>query len=201
MDKFEPRVDEYIAKSAEFAQPILEHVRELIHQADPGIVEVIKWGCPHFDAYGGPVAGMAAFKQHIGLNFWKTKLMDDPNGLFREEEGYGGLGKITSLEDLPADDILIRYFRNAIELNKAGKRVSTKKTWPTEELAVPDDLIEAFKDNVEAMQNFQKFSPSAKKDYLVWLAEAKTESTRLKRLETMLEWVSEGKKRHWKYEK
>jgi uncharacterized protein YdeI (YjbR/CyaY-like superfamily) len=202
MEHFDPRIDDYIAKAPVYAQPIIKHIRTLIHHAAPQITEVVKWGHPHFD-YKGPMMGIGAFKEHMGLNFWKSTLMDDPAGLFAtaEKGTAGSIGKIKSLADLPADDVLIAYIRNAVELNEKGIKLppAKKEASPKAELVVPDDLIEAFKTNTDAMQHFQQFSPSAKREYLEWLAEAKTEATRIKRLATMLEWVAEGKTRNWKY--
>lgn len=204
MEQFDPKIDAYIAKSPAFAQDMMIHLRELIHQAVPQVKEVIKWGCPHFD-YKGLMIGIAAFKEHIGIHFSKSVLMDDPAGLFaRAEKGTAGsIGKVKSFADLPADDVLLAYITNAMALNEKGVKVSAakKEASPKAELPVPDDLIEAFKTNTDAMQHFQRFSPSAKREYLEWLADAKSEATRSKRLETMLEWVAEGKTRHWKYKK
>ncbi|MES2276633.1 MAG: YdeI/OmpD-associated family protein [Bacteroidota bacterium] len=201
MEQYDPRIDTYIAKAPAYAQPIITHIRQLIHQAVPGVVEVIKWGHPHFD-YKGPAFGIGAFKEHLGLNFWKSTLMDDPQGLFVDNGGTAGsLGKIKSLADLPADDILLTYFHHAIELNEKGIKITKKEPAEKTELIVPDDLIEAFKSNEDALKHYEQFSYSAKKEYLSWLEEAKSADTRAKRLETMMEWVYEGKTRHWKYKK
>ncbi|QKJ28968.1 YdeI/OmpD-associated family protein [Mucilaginibacter mali] len=203
MENTEPKVDAYIAKSPAYAQPIITHLRKLIHQVTPQVTEVMKWGHPHFD-YKGPFMGLAAFKEHLGLNFWKSTLMDDPAGLFAaaEKGSAGSIGKIRSMADLPADDVLITYMLNAIDLNEKGiKLPPPKKTEEPKELEMPTDLIEAFKSNTGTLQHFEKFSPSAKKEYISWLDEAKSEATRQKRLDTMMEWVAEGKTRHWKYKK
>ena len=200
MEHFDPRIDDYIAKSPAYAQPILTHIRTLIHHAAPGITEVLKWSCPHFDYNGAPAISMAAFKAHLGVNFWKRALMDDPTGIFKtEDKSAGNIGKISSMADLPPDEVLIAYIRNAVELNEKGIKLPKKPAAPKTELTVPDYLIDAFKTHTKAMQNFEQMSYSCKKEYLQWLDEAKTEATRTKRLETMLEWVTEGKTRHWKY--
>lgn len=202
MENLDPKIDAYIAKSPAYAQPIIKHLRQLIHQAVPQVTEVIKWGHPHFD-YKGPFMGIGAFKEHMGLNFWKSTLMDDPAGLFKNDGNAGDIGKIKSLTDLPADDVLLSYIHHAADLNDKGIKLAAPQKKPIEkaELEVPADLIEAFKANTNAMQQYEQFSPSAKKEYLQWLAEAKSADTRAKRLETMIEWVSEGKTRNWKYKK
>jgi len=201
MVQYDPRVDDYIEKSATYAKPILVHLRELMHLASPLITETIKWGFPHFD-YKGTVCSMAAFKEHLGFGFWKSSLLHDPHGFFAgHKESAGSIGKITSLADLPPDEVLIDYIRRAIDLNEKGIKVAVKKDAkpPKAELEVPDDLIAAFKINTNAMQQFEQFSPSAKREYLEWLIDAKSADTRAKRLTTMMEWVAEGKTRHWKY--
>jgi len=197
----DPRIDDYIEKSADFAQPILKHIRDLVHAAFPAIEETIKWGMPFFD-YKGTVCSMASFKQHCVFGFWKSALLPDPYNLLKENAGeaMGQLGKITSLQDLPGDQILIEYIQNAVRLNEEGKK-ATKKTIERTELIIPTYLIEALEPNRIAFENFEKLSYSNKKEYIQWLEEAKTEATRTKRLQTTLEWLTQGKSRNWKYER
>src|SRR5688572_15960475 len=119
--KKDPRIDEYISKSAGFAQPVLKHFRALIHKTCPNVQEKIKWGFPHFDYEGGPMSHMAAFKQHCAIGFWKASLMKDASKLVdtaKTEEAMGHLGRITSLQDLPKDAVLIRYIKDAMKLNE-----------------------------------------------------------------------------------
>jgi len=195
-------IDRYIAKSAEFAIPILTHLRKVIHQADARIEEKIKWGMPFFDCKG-PVCNFAAFKKHCTFGFWKASLMDDPIKLFEEsKDAMGSLGQIKSLADLPSDEVLIAYIQQAIKLNEEGKKVSPKtKSTEKKELNVPEDLAAAFKNNQAALETFSNFSYTNKKEYLEWLTEAKTAETRAKRLETAIDQMAEGKSRHWKYAK
>lgn len=196
------QVDQYIIKSAEFAIPILDHLRNLVHKADARIEEKIKWGMPSFD-YKGIVCQMAAFKHHCVFGFWKASIMEDEYGIFKDKaEAMGGLGKITSFDDLPADEILIAYIQQAIQLNEDNVKLPAKpKSAEKKELLVPEYFIDALREDPKALAVFQNFSPSNKKDYVLWLEEAKTEATRLKRLETAVEWIGEGKSRMWKYQK
>jgi uncharacterized protein YdeI (YjbR/CyaY-like superfamily) len=201
MEQYDSRVDAYIEKSAEFAKPILKHVRNLVHQASPDLKETMKWGCPFFD-YNGPVCQMAAFKQHCGFGFWKATLMDDPYKILnQQEETAGSFGRITSLSDLPGDDILIEYIRHALKLNAEGIKAPArpKKNVDKGELLVPEYFVEALNENALAKQQFDKFSVSQKREYTSWFEEAKTEATRTKRIASAIEWISEGKIRNWKY--
>jgi uncharacterized protein YdeI (YjbR/CyaY-like superfamily) len=195
-------IDQYIEKSAPFAIPILVHLRELVHRACPEAEEKLKWGFPHFD-YKGVYTSMAAFKEHCAFNFWKAKLMPDPLGLLgeKEEKAMGHFGRIRSLEDLPPDEILLEYLLRAKELNDLGVKVTPKKPSEKEkqELEVPGDLQAALKGNLAAQVFFDKFPYSHRKEYIMWINEAKTGATREKRIATTVEWVAEGKGRNWKY--
>jgi uncharacterized protein YdeI (YjbR/CyaY-like superfamily) len=202
MPKKNPSVDAYIKAAAPFAQPILNHLRELVHKACPAVEETIKWGFPHFD-YKGIMCSMAAFKEHCAFGFWKSALMNDKEKVMevKEREAMGNFQKITSLADLPADKILIAYIKEAKMLNENAVKLPPRKKTTNKKLVVPAYFLKAIKRNADAWKNFEKLSYSNKKDYLEWIEEAKTEATRQKRMDTSVEWISEGKSRNWKYMK
>jgi uncharacterized protein YdeI (YjbR/CyaY-like superfamily) len=202
MEKFDPRIDAYIAKSADFAKPILIHIRQVVHQASPLITETVKWGMPFFD-YKGPVCMMAAFKQHLGFGFWKASRLNDPDHLLQgsdEEAAAGSFGRIVTLGDLPSDKALMDFVQQMIKINESGVKEAKKPSAPKAELAMPANFEKLLRGNLVAMDNFEKFSPSKKREYLEWFAETKSDATREKRIEQALEWISEGKSRHWKYQ-
>jgi len=201
MEQYDSRVDAYIEKAAPFAKPILSHLRKLVHETSPLLTETMKWGFPFFD-YKGSVCQMAAFKEHIGFGFWKQKLLNDPGKLIKEEDGTAGsFGKITSLSELPADEILVDFIRQAIKLNEPEnkKHAVKKETAPKALIEMPADFAALLGGNPKALETYYNFSPSSKREYLEWIVDAKTDATRLKRMETAVEWISEGKTRHWKY--
>ncbi|MES2268736.1 MAG: YdeI/OmpD-associated family protein [Bacteroidota bacterium] len=204
MEKFDARIDAYIDKSADFAKPILTHLRQLVHKASPEITETMKWSAPFFE-YKGVLCFMMAFKQHAGFGFWKAENLPDPHGMIRDEGNAGSIGKLTTLADLPDDDVLIWYIRQAMEVKNSAPtaKVSapkiSKAPAAATPLATPDYLIELLADNAEAAEHFDSFSPSQKKEYIAWFEEAKTEATRNKRLAEGIAWMSEGKTRNWKY--
>ena len=196
----DPRVDAYIAKSAEFAQPILRHLRKLVHRACPAAVETIKWGMPSFTYRDSILCGMAAFKAHGTFGFWHQGMTKAIGADSRKaEEAMGSLGRITSLSDLPSDKDMLGYIRRAMELTEAGgpARPKPKAKKP---LALPADLLAALKKNTKAHGQFAEFSPSKRRDYIEWIIEAKRPETRASRLATTIEWVAQGKARNWKYE-
>ncbi len=203
MGKKDKKVDAYIAKSAEFAKPILTHLRTLVHQACPEVEEVIKWGFPNFD-YKGVLCNMAGFKQHCSFGFWKASLMKDPNKILAvtDRNSMGHFDRITSLKDLPTDKILLAYIKQAVELNELGVKRKVKVTPKgSKTIDTPDYLEKILKKNKMAREVFENFAYSHRKEYIQWFEEAKTEETRNKRIAQAIEWISEGKGRNWKYEK
>jgi uncharacterized protein YdeI (YjbR/CyaY-like superfamily) len=202
MGKKDPRIDAYIAKAQPFAQPVLKHLRKLVHTACPEVEETIKWGMPFFD-YKGSFCNMASFKQHCTFGFWKPKLLKDPENYLGENKAHGGeamgnLGRITGLKDLPPDKVILDFIKQAKKLNDEGVKIAKPKT-EKKELVIPAELTNALKKNKKAEKVFDDFSYSHKKEYAEWITEAKTEETRNKRLATAIEWISEGKPRNWKY--
>jgi uncharacterized protein YdeI (YjbR/CyaY-like superfamily) len=191
-------VDSYIAKAAPFARPILSRVRKAMHKGCPQVEETIKWGVPHFE-YKGVLAGMAAFKQHAAFGFWKRRLMSDPTGFFSQGESGMGGRKIRSADELPADSELVRLVREAVALNEKGVKATrvVKKKPPVK---LPPYLAAALKKNAKARAFFDQLSPSARREYVDWLTDAKQPATRDRRLATTIEWLSDGKQRNWKYQ-
>ncbi len=200
MQEKDPRIDNYISKSAAFAQPILKHLRQLVHKACPGVEEKIKWSFPNFD-YKGSMCSMASFKNHCAFGFWKGAIMKDSNGVLHEQgnSGMGSLGKITSLKDLPNDKTLIAYIKEAVQLNEEGVKLPPRKKTEQKDLLVPAGLAAALRKNKKAQTVFEAFSPSHKKEYIEWITEAKTEATCDRRIESAIEMMTEGKTRNWKY--
>ncbi|PJJ79775.1 YdeI/OmpD-associated family protein [Mucilaginibacter auburnensis] len=201
MEKYDPRIDAYIEKAADFAKPVLIHLRHLMHAAAPQITETIKWGMPFFD-YKGPVCNMASFKQHCAFGFWKATSLNDPHGLINAgEAAMGSFGRLTSLVDLPSDEILIDFIEQAVKLNEAGVKGNVKKSpgAPKPEIPMPDYFAKVLSQEPKALATFEDFSASHKREYLEWITEAKTEATREKRMATAIEWLNEGKSRNWKY--
>ncbi len=196
-----PRVDAYIAKSANFARPILTHLRKLVHAACPAVEERMKWSFPHFD-YKGMLCSMAAFTKHCAFGFWKGELIVGKGPGGAQGEGMGHFGRITALSNLPPDKVLLGYIQEAVRLNDEGiKKPAPIKPKVKKELVVPEDLTAALKRNKKALATFKQFSPSHKWEYVEWITEAKRDETRTQRLATAVQWMAEGKSRNWKYAK
>lgn len=202
--QIDPRVDVYIEKAAPFAQPILAHLRELMHKACPRVTESVKWGMPFFIQQGVILCHMAAFKQHCAFGFWgpEMKKVLAKDGL-NSSGAMGSLGRITALKNLPSDKLLLAYMSQAAELVETGERKkSIERPAKTKKrpVRVPAELTAALQKNKLAAKAFAAFSPSCQRAYSTWIAEAKRAETKQKRLDQSVKWIAQGKSRNWKYE-
>jgi len=198
MPKKDARIDAYIAHAQPFARPILRHLRAIVHEACPDVVENVKWGSPSFE-YHGLLCGMAAFKEHAVFGFWKGKLIVDAKG--RDLDGaMGQFGRLTEVNDLPPKRLIADYVKKAMALNEDGVTVK-RGTTPRKPIPMPADLRAALVKAPKASATFAAFPPGGQRDYLEWVTEAKQPATRAKRIATTIEWLKEGKRRNWKYEK
>jgi uncharacterized protein YdeI (YjbR/CyaY-like superfamily) len=192
------RVDAYIAKAQPFARPILQHVRARVHIAAPEAVETIKWSAPGFTIDGKILLMMAAFKAHAALNFWRGQELRGDNA---ESGGMGQFGKLTSVDDLPSDAEFDRLIRAAADLAKSAPAPRQVKHEPKPPAQLHPDFAKALAAAPAAQATFNAFPPSCRREYADWVAEAKRDETRAKRIAEAVQWMTEGKRRHWKYEK
>ena len=202
MPERDPRVDAYIEKADPFARPILRHIRQVVHQACPGVQETMKWSFPHFE-YHGLLCSMAAFKQHCAFGFWKgAQVISGTSG--PKTDAMGQFGRITSVEDLPNARTLASYVKHAATLNAEGVKEpkrDVEERAPRRPVKVPADFAAALLRNRKAAAAFQAFSPSHRREYVEWIVEAKRDETRRRRIATAIEWIAEGKGRNWRYER
>lgn len=193
----DPRIDAYIAKAPPFAQPVLRFIRATVHKAVPEIVETTKWSAPHFD-YNGMFCGMAAFKAHCAFGFWDASVLGERGTV---DGSAGQFGRLTSVKDLPSEKALIALVKKAAALKDAGVKVKRVVRAPKAPLKAPAYMLAAIRKNKKAHAAYAAFSPSAQREYVEWITEAKSDETRARRLETAIEWIAEGKSRNWKYQR
>jgi uncharacterized protein YdeI (YjbR/CyaY-like superfamily) len=201
-------VDSYINSSADFAKPILNHLRDLVHNSCPDVVEVIKWGFPNFEYKGQILCSLSAFKKHCSFGFWLGNEMEDPDSILQQigKTAMGHLGQLKSSNDLPSDEIITKYITQAMKLSEVGKKknklsAEIKRNSISVTPEVPEYFQQILEQEPEAKLNFEKFSNSCKREYIDWIVEAKTEKTRVKRMNEAIELLKEAKQRNWKYQK
>jgi uncharacterized protein YdeI (YjbR/CyaY-like superfamily) len=178
-----------------------------VHKACPEVEETIKWSRPFFEYRGAILCNMSAFKEHCSFGFWGEEI----GAVLREagvlgEDGMGSLGRITSVADLPSDKKMLGWIRQAAAFVDSGQYTSPiaarRKVVKPEKAALdtPAEFAAALRRKKKATAVFAAFSPSCKREYVEWIADAKRPETRDKRIATAIEWIAEGKQRNWKYQ-
>lgn len=197
-------VDQYIDGAAPYARPILQRIRAAFHRACPEVTETLKWGKPFFGWQGKILAVMGAFKSHVRFRFWNAEALPDPHKLFagKQEDGEEGALKLESVADLPSDEVLEAYIKQAMRLQASGVKAAPRAAKPPKpKLTPPEDFLASLKVHPPAAKAFEALSPSHRREYVEWILEAKREATRLQRISIATEWLGEGKSLHWKYER
>jgi uncharacterized protein YdeI (YjbR/CyaY-like superfamily) len=202
-----PKVDAYLGKVQPFALPIMEHLRDLVHKGCPDVEETIKWSRPFFEYRGVILGNMSAFKEHCSFGFWGEEIavvLREAKVL--QEDGMGSLGRITDLKDLPSDKRMLGWIRQAVGFIDRGEYTSPIAARhkvvkaPKTPVAIAPEFAAALQRNKKAGAAFAEFSPSCKREYAEWIADAKRPETRDKRIATAIDWIAEGKQRNWKYQ-
>ncbi len=203
MAQLNSKVDEYIAKSEGFAKPILEYLRQIIHETCPDAAEDIKWGTPHYSYKGDHLCMIAGFKNHCSFSIYKAEFLKDKEITESVKAGkkFGYMDKLKSVSELPSKDVLISLLKEAMTINENGIKKEKPVSDKPKVIETPDYLVEALKANKKAAAVWESKSDAYRKDYLVWIIDAKTNATRQKRIEQSLEWIAEGKGRFWQYAK
>ena len=201
--KHNPKVDAYADKAADFAKPLFAHLRAVIHATCPEVVEQIKWGNPHFDYKGDMMCIFAAYKTHCSFTFYKDSLMCDARlkANDRLPAAKRFMSKLTTVADLPPDQELKSWIKEAMALNEQGLKLPARESSTPKEIAMPAAFAQKLQANPQVKNIFDSKSASFQKEYKLWIGEAKTVATRDKRIEEALSWIAEGKGRFWKYAK
>lgn len=203
MAQYNNEVEKYISKSADFAKPILEYLRKIILETCPDAEEDIKWGTPHYAYKGDHLCMMAGFKNHCSFSLYKAEFMKDKQIAESVKAGkkFGYMDKLKSVSDLPAKKILQSLIKEAMSINEQDIKKAKPKTDKPKVLEVPGYFEKALKTNPKAKEIFYSKSDAFRKEYIVWITDAKTDETRQKRIDESLDWIAQGKGRFWEYQK
>ena len=150
--------------------------------------------------HDGILCGMAAFKEHCAVSFWKGSLIVDRKGR-SADEAMGQFGRITRIADLPSSAVLKRLRQGSGAAQRRGRQVpggeAAARQAARGSARGPDGGAAPEPDRAA---NLRAVPPSHQRDYVEWITEAKREATRATRIRTSVEWLAEGKSRNWKYE-
>jgi uncharacterized protein YdeI (YjbR/CyaY-like superfamily) len=189
------RIDKAFDSFTGFQREYCMHLRDLIHQALPDVKEDWKWG-PNFNVQG-MVCGVWGFKNHVKLVFFKGSMMKDKYKFFNNDdsENKGTRSINFSKEDKIQDKKIIEYLKEAAELNKKGAKPVKKEIV----FDMPNELCDALDKDKKAKKYFESLAPSHRRDYAVYIGEAKQEATRQRRLDKVLDMMEEKRTLNDKY--
>jgi uncharacterized protein YdeI (YjbR/CyaY-like superfamily) len=190
-------VDDYIA-GAQW-QDALVKLREILLATE--LEETVKWGSPVYALNGKNIVGLGSFKAYAGLWFFQGSfLKDEKKKLINAQEGKTkGLRqwRFSSTEEIDAD-LVKAYIFEAIENQKLGKEIKPTRG---KELAIPLELENALNQNEALQMTFNELSLSCKREYAEYIAEAKREDTKIRRLEKIIPMIMEKAGLNDKYKK
>ncbi len=186
-----PKVDWFFAKKTKW-QEAFHLLREIA--LDSGLAEELKWGHPCYTLTGKNVFLMHGFNDYCAVLFHKGALLKDPKGLLVQQTPNVQAARqmrFTSVKELEQRTSILRAFiREAIALEKAGKKVEMKKT---AEFEMPLEFKRALKEMPELKKAFSALTPGRQRGYLLHFAGAKQTSTRESRIAKHVDRILAGK--------
>ena len=117
----DPRVDAYIDALPGWQQEICREVRELVHEADPDVVETIKRTVQPYFVLDGNVCALLAAKDHVNVFLYDGGIVPDPEGIITHGHDNKSARQISIHEGEPINaPALKRIFQEIIANNRAG---------------------------------------------------------------------------------
>lgn len=186
-----PKVDFYFDENERWQKEI-EKMRSIV--LDCGLEEELKWGCPCYRYNESNVVLIHVFKEYCAFLFFKGALLNDPNGiLVQQTENVQAARQMrfTGLKEIVKLEATIKaYIYEAIEVEKAGLKVTLKKT---SEFKMPEEFQKRLNKNKALRAAFESLTPGRQRAYLLHFSSAKQARTRESRIEKYIPQILEGK--------
>ena len=167
----------------------LEQLRQIV--LDTGLTEVIKWGVPVYTQNGKNIVTVNALKESANIGFFKGVLLTDKHKILQQQGNLQSdrIVKFTNVKDIEnVKDVLRAYVLEAIEIEESGKKVEFKKNPEP----IPDELLEAFEQDLEFKQAFYKLTTGRQRGYIIHFSQPKQSQTRIGRIEKYKEQIFNG---------
>jgi uncharacterized protein YdeI (YjbR/CyaY-like superfamily) len=195
MNRYES-VDDYIEASEQWRAELVQ-LRKILQATQ--LEETVKWGGPCYTYAGKNIVGMGAFKSYVGLWFHQGALLTDKKKvLINAQEGKTkALRQWQFRSKKEIDTRLIQsYVKEAVQLQDSGQEIKPKRN---RALKIPPQLETALGKNKKTRAGFEDLTPGRKREYAEYIADAKREETKLKRLEKIIPMIQAGRGLHDKY--
>lgn len=191
-------VEDYLDGHGEW-RSVLERLRAILNGCE--VEETVKWGQPCYTHGGKNVAGIGAFREFVSVWFFQGALLRDDHGvLVNAQEGKTRAmrqWRFQSADEI--DEPLLRaYVEESVENQRQGREIKAQRNKKVE---VPDELARALADHRDAVARFNALTPGKQREYADYIADAKKEETRLKRLEKIMPMILAGRGLNDRYKK
>lgn len=159
-----------------------------------GLQEELKWGVACYTYQQKNIALIGAFKEYCCISFFKGSLLSDSENILCSPGSNSQSTKQVRFtgKETPESikEILKKYIFEAIEIEKAGLKVSFKKI---SEHPIPSELQKTFKETPAIQKAFESLTPGRQRGYLLHFSSAKQTSTRLARIQKCIPLILAGK--------
>ena len=186
-----PKVDFFFRKATQWKQEF-EKLRTMV--LDCGLTEELKWGKPCYTSEKGNIVLIHGFKGYCALLFFNGALLKDPNRILiqqTENVQAGRQVRFTSVREIvELEPTLKAYIREAIEAEKAGLKVTLKKT---SEFKMPQEFQNKLDESPALKAAFKALTPGRQRGYLLYFSAPKQSKTREARVEKCRKQILKGK--------
>ena len=189
-------VDEFLIATEPWHDELVR-LREIL--LTTGLDETVKWAFPCYTYQGKNVVGLGGFQGYFGLWFFQGALLDDPNQrLMNAQDGRTKAmrqWRMTHRREIKVKEIK-DFVKQAMHHVDAGHEIKSERK---EGVTIPEELASRFRSNPKVKSSFQALTPGRQREYAEYIAEAKREETRLKRLDKIEPLILAGQGLHDKY--
>jgi len=186
-----PKVDFYFSKAKKW-QNELEQLRTIA--LDCGLTEELKWGCPCYTFEKSNIVLIHAFKEYCAFLFFKGALLNDSNGmLIQQTKNVQAARQVrfTNVREIAKVEKIVKaYIYEAIEVQKAGLKVTLKKTT---EFSMPEEFQKKLNKNAALKAAFHSLTPGRQRGYMLYFSQPKQSKTRESRVEKSIKQILNGK--------
>jgi uncharacterized protein YdeI (YjbR/CyaY-like superfamily) len=191
MNNMNPRVDFYFKKPEKWQKEI-EKLRLIT--LDCGLTEELKWGCPCYTFQKKNIVLIHVFKEYCALLFFKGSLLNDPKSILIQQTANVQVARqirFTNVQEITRQEgILKAYIYEAIEVEKAGLKVTLKKT---AEFTIPEEFQKKLNKTPALKTAFKALTPGRQRAYILFFAAPKQSKTRESRIEKSMQQILHGK--------
>jgi uncharacterized protein YdeI (YjbR/CyaY-like superfamily) len=192
-----PKVDFYFDKAKKWQEEI-KNLRTIV--LDCGLTEELKWGCPCYTyrtaagTQNSNIVLIHTFKEYCALLFFKGALLNDGDGiLVQQTENVQSARQVrfTNLNEIvKIENVLKAYIYEAIEVDKAGLKVTLKKT---AEFSIPEEFQKKLDRSAALKTAFDSLTPGRQRAYKLYFSAPKQSKTREARVEKCTPQILDGK--------